>query len=75
MIRKFIFIRIPQKIRNTYVKFQASLTGVCVCARARPCMRAISHRCTALLCAETRWCLTRSTFNGQMGPSEVTYHR
>lgn len=48
---------------------------MCVRARARPCMRATSRRCTALLFAETRWCLTRSKLNGQMGLSEFTHHR
>ena len=31
MIRKFIFIRIPQKIRKMYAKVQAGLTSVCAC--------------------------------------------
>jgi len=38
-------------------------------------MRAISRRFTALLCAETRWCVTSSKFNSQMGLPEVTHHR
>ena len=78
MTRKFNFIRNCPTFRKIYVKFQAGLTGVCVfvlcggmcvCARACPYMHAICRRCTALLCAEMRWCLTRSNLNGQMGLS------
>jgi len=43
--------------------------------RACALASSISNRCIALLCAGTRWCLTSSKFNGQMGLSEVTHHR
>jgi len=44
MTRKFSFFRDCQKIRRMYVKFQAGLTGVCVCV----CGRALVRACVPL---------------------------